>query len=637
MYRQTLRALGGFASCAVIAPAAAAQYQYTRPLAIMGQPANGLPSGLNYYTVFVPNRDLIINKFDQVLTQVYALDLSNTSRAELVLYSGSSAASFQPVSRWGAEFPGLPGVTPGLYGQMNLNAHGMAVFSTDLKGAVTPADDLGLFMGRSPSDLLLLGRQGSPAAPDLPSSITHLSFFFPVVNSSGLLSVGLNLGGATNQANNSGIYVRQLGSGPFRRLAYESAPTPDDFSQAFGQALVSRLNDNNEFFLLTGLTGNGITTANDTALWSGTNTGSLRRVAQEGNAAPGLPAGVNYGTFSTAALTLNHAGRRAFGATLTSATAGQVTTANDNAVFIADPDTPATVFAREGDLAPIPGNTTARYAGAFGLALAGNGTVVLGAGLTNRSFNADSGLFAGTTPANVAPIALEGQRPPETPAGSTFYYDTSGQSAFSSMSVNASGQVVFMGSMRYSVNGPYQEGLFAYDPVQGLILLHRTGGTIDVNGVLKTITSIDLGNTGNGEDGQGSPFNDRGTVVFQASGADFTGVFTTRIPIVGDVNRDGRVSFTDFQILERGFGSTDADRPQGDLNGDRVVDDADFRLLYRNLWTTAEDPLTPAQQQEIADFAATVPEPGALAALALAATSLLARRCRRARRHTPSS
>jgi hypothetical protein len=245
MDRRTLCALTGFASCAALAPAASAQYAYTRPIALMGRQANGVPEGLNYFLTFVPNRDLIINESDHVLTMVHTLDPSNTSRAELVLYSGSSAASLNPVARWGADITNMPGVSPGnLYGQLNINAQGMALFTADLKGAgVTPANDLGFFTGRSANGLLMLGRQGSPAADDLPPTITHLNFFQPVVNKTGRMAVGLLLGGATNSANNTGIYVRQLVSGPLQRLVYESAPAPGSPGQLFGQAVSARLND----------------------------------------------------------------------------------------------------------------------------------------------------------------------------------------------------------------------------------------------------------------------------------------------------------------------------------------------------------------------------------------------------------
>jgi hypothetical protein len=629
MTQRTLSGIGtGIASCAFLAPASSAQY--TRTLALTGEQAKGMPDGLVYFSPFAPQRDLIIDAQDRILTQIAAFDPGDTNRVEVGLYSGSSGATFMPVARTGAELINAPGVFPKLFGQMNINAGGLIFAAADLQGPlVTTANDLGLLSSVPGANARMIARQGSPAAPDLPPTITNTSFFGPVVNKSGLLAVGLFLGGATNDANNTGIYLRRPTINFFERLAYESAPVPDVANPVFGQSLLARLNDNNDLLIATGLAGSGIAAnVNDSALWTGSSTASLVRIAQSGNQAPGLPAGVNYSSFG--AQTLNKVGRYAFTGNLTGSVAGQVTTANDNAIFVGTKGSPANLLVREGDLAAIPGNTTSRYSGTLAPALAGNGMVVFSAFLTNRGFNADTGLFAGTVAADLAPVAVEGQRAPGTPTGGIFYADFSNQSAFPRYSVNAAGQIVFLASLKYGASTTAHEGLFLKDPVQGLICLVRTGGTIDVNGIPKTVTDLALGQTGNGQDGQGSPFNDRGTVAFQASGPDFSGIFTMRAPIVGDVNLDGLVSFTDYQLIQRYWHTTDADRTSGDLNGDRSVDSADFALFYANLGHSVDDPpLTPAQQEELDAFAATAPEPTCLGALLL--TTPLLRRRRRLR------
>ena len=49
-------------------------------------------------------------------------------------------------------------------------------------------------------------------------------------------------------------------------------------------------------------------------------------------------------------------------------------------------------------------------------------------------------------------------------------------------------------------------------------------------------------------------------------------------PIDGDVNLDGSVDFSDFQIITANFG-TAGGRTDGDLNNDGLVDFADFQIL----------------------------------------------------------
>jgi parallel beta-helix repeat protein len=68
-----------------------------------------------------------------------------------------------------------------------------------------------------------------------------------------------------------------------------------------------------------------------------------------------------------------------------------------------------------------------------------------------------------------------------------------------------------------------------------------------------------------------------------------------RAKLLGDVNNDGVVNFVDYQILERQFGTTNA---QCDLNGDGVVNSADFTLLYNNLGKTLAN-TTPSNSASI--------------------------------------
>jgi autotransporter-associated beta strand protein len=87
----------------------------------------------------------------------------------------------------------------------------------------------------------------------------------------------------------------------------------------------------------------------------------------------------------------------------------------------------------------------------------------------------------------------------------------------------------------------------------------------------------------------------------------------------GDADGDGRVSFLDYQRLERGFGKPGGWQ-DGDFNLDGVVDGADFRLMYDNVGrsVTVTAPL-PAQP---------VPEPAGAGLTSAAAVIALAGRRR---------
>jgi hypothetical protein len=99
--------------------------------------------------------------------------------------------------------------------------------------------------------------------------------------------------------------------------------------------------------------------------------------------------------------------------------------------------------------------------------------------------------------------------------------------------------------------------------------------------------------------------------------------------LAGDANFDGHVDFSDFQILQRNFGSADAHWSAGNFLNDPTVDFADFQALQRNFGANS---LTSQQAALVAAFAAeassSVPEPASFAVVGISALGLVARRRR---------
>lgn len=67
----------------------------------------------------------------------------------------------------------------------------------------------------------------------------------------------------------------------------------------------------------------------------------------------------------------------------------------------------------------------------------------------------------------------------------------------------------------------------------------------------------------------------------------------------GDINLDGKVDFTDFQLLKAFYGRKGVWWEEGDFNHDDVVDRKDFDILYANLAG-----LTPEQKQAVEEHKA---------------------------------
>jgi hypothetical protein len=111
-----------------------------------------------------------------------------------------------------------------------------------------------------------------------------------------------------------------------------------------------------------------------------------------------------------------------------------------------------------------------------------------------------------------------------------------------------------------------------------------------------------------------------------------TNAVLVRLTKFGDSNLDGKVNFTDFLRLERGFGKP-GHWAQGDFNYDGLVDRADFRMLYVNFGQSLgvpADPVGASQMQTLNTLAGIyqVPEPSGVGLVA--AGAVLARRRRRA-------
>jgi hypothetical protein len=95
------------------------------------------------------------------------------------------------------------------------------------------------------------------------------------------------------------------------------------------------------------------------------------------------------------------------------------------------------------------------------------------------------------------------------------------------------------------------------------------------------------------------------------------------VALPGDANADGVVGFSDYQLLERGFRSTNARWAQGDFNEDGVVNAADVSILLQNYGRRLDGSMAAvsvSEQQALAAFARSVgaeaPEPGGLAVVA---------------------
>lgn len=123
-----------------------------------------------------------------------------------------------------------------------------------------------------------------------------------------------------------------------------------------------QLNDSGQTAFVARLIGNGVTSANDSAIYAEVRDTGLQVVARTGDQAPGLPIGVSYSSFydsvpaGSSGMRFNDAGKVAYPVKLSGA---GVDNTNDTAIYSnRDGNTPA-VLARAGEQAPgLPNGVT---------------------------------------------------------------------------------------------------------------------------------------------------------------------------------------------------------------------------------------------------------------------------------------
>jgi hypothetical protein len=269
---------------------------------------------------------------------------------DMGLWAGTTASNFTMVARTGNVAPGAGAATFSNFAKPVINASGKIATAGTLTGSgVTTLNDRGIWAGTAANGLSLVAREGN-VVPGT-GGATFVDFFVPGINNSGNVGFAALLEGTgVTPTNDRGLYFG-TSLGTLTQVAREGDAAPGLTGVNLGQINLPTLNPVDQFGFPSFLTGTGVTTANDTALWIG-DTGGLDLIAREGSAAPGT-GGAMFGSFQTTTPAMNGLGQLAFVAALTGP--GVTNGANDRALYFFDPEDGLTILARSGDTVPIDG------------------------------------------------------------------------------------------------------------------------------------------------------------------------------------------------------------------------------------------------------------------------------------------
>jgi hypothetical protein len=428
-----------------------------------------------------------------------------TAANNRALFQGTTFADLSVVARWSDPSPGLPGLrllnnaNNSAFGSNGLrfSPDGRILFPSRLTNSTNnlpTTNDTGLFGGFAGS-LVLVAREGNPAPATAGAhfgDLINLSTQFTAINRNGrvLFQAPLVGGDVVGSTNDIAMYTGTPGALTIAvRKGDTMLPGPVKAAAFSGNNLMT----NDRILYNLQLSGTGVTTANDESLWLYTPGSGNALLLREGNPAPGTNGAVFRGAFGMSSNGVTGNGRLEF---LTSLAGGDVTAANDQALYIADTTGASTLLAREG--APAPGtNATFKGFNQFFSYVNEAGVGVFQATLTGGTVDPanDNGIWAGT-PGSLSLVVRAGITPiPGAPNGSTCEAVQGHFMAFSAygfiLSCDLAGPNVF--------TGRNSQALVAWTPTKGLFLVWRQGQDLEIApGVsrLQTSTgSVQFGNT----------------------------------------------------------------------------------------------------------------------------------------------
>jgi len=374
-----------------------------RLIAVSSMQAPGQASGVNYSSF----NSHALNDAGQVAFggRLTGTGVSGSTSGQIS--SEGSGSGLTVIARQGSQTAGLPAsINYSLFlDGLGINDTGQALFVSQLSGtgSVNAGNDTAIF--REDSDVSVIAREGDQA-PGLDEGVRYSTLMSPSFNDSGQTAfLAMLAGDAVTGANNGVIYSAGSGSGlvPIAREGDQIAGMNPGV--LFGSTTAKPvLNNVGQAAFVIGLTGAGVLSTNDQAIFLDRAGSGITCVAREGDQVAGLTEDVRYGQFYID-LAFNDFGMTALRGTIVGA--GVDETSND-VIYQESPGGGLTVLVREGDQAAgLP--PTVRYTDFESPVLNNAGQTAFYAELFNdvAFFN---GIFATDLSGQMLLVAAEGTR-----------------------------------------------------------------------------------------------------------------------------------------------------------------------------------------------------------------------------------
>lgn len=512
-----------------------------RTVALTGIDAPGVENGLQFdaFSTFDEGPPVINNSGQVAFSGLVAGTGSFLNDTGIWSEGGGNGLAL--VARDGSISPGTSVPFNDFRGaRIAIDESGNTAFSTTLN---TSSFQNGYWSESGGSGLALVAREGNPApGTNVDFGSLHDSFFdaeFALGGGGQFAFVGSLAGPGVDSTNRRGIWSDAGGSG--LALIARAGNAAPGVGPGLNFGLFDRIamnpNGQTAFRASLHLSGPGVDLTNNDGIWSEGGGNGVELLAREGDPAPGMGPGVNWGTFdSNGALSINSQGHAAFRARL-SLDSPAVDSSNSGGVWSEGGGNGLQLVARAGDPAPgTPAGVNFDFTPFDStMALNDQGHTAFIANL--QGAETGQGIWSEGGGNGLELVARTGTPVPGVEPGVSF-------DAFVGQTVvlNNNGQTAFWANL----TGPgvdfmneNDSGIWAQDSAGNLRLIAREGDVLDVSDNsqvpdLRTVKVLSWlnGNTGNA-DGRPSGFNDRGELVFVAQFTDGSqGVFVSNLVAV---------------------------------------------------------------------------------------------------------
>ncbi len=505
-----------------------------------------------------------INNIGQV---AFGAELDDLNFSQGIWSEGDGIGSLRKVVLAGDSAPGTVGASFGSASNLFINDAGDISFNAFLDDFTTTG--VWTDRDRPGSTLTKIAVEGDPAPGLVAPRNFQLGFGVRGFNNSSQTAFrsSFTVAAPPNNFPSSGIHSEGLGGGLVKIAeVIDTAPGSLDIGTGLPGVFTSfggpSINNSGHVAFLAGT---NITTSvgslGAAGVWTNSNTGALRKVALQGEAAPGTS--TTFSQLFRDAAVINNSGNVAFSATLVGLIAGGLR----EGIWVERGGVVEKV-AFESESAPGTASTFENMSDGL---IDGIGHAVFQSTLADGTV----GLWHENSSGTLEPVALEGQSAPGT---------TDNFLGILQYAINASGQVAFAAQL-----DDFTDGIFALDKGGTLQKIVAGGDVIQVApGDVREVEFVSFsglnGFIPQGGNGLSDGLSDTGDVAFYASFIDGSdGIFVSDVATLGansaDFDGDGDIDGTDFLIWQRGLGSVgQVDNSNGDANLSGTVDAADLAI-----------------------------------------------------------